>query len=298
LWAITACCSLGVERETALVLALRACGLTDEEIAARFLSGRALIEQLESAPRSLDDNSTSMLISGDDRTPTVIHVIYLLFTTGYQSLSRSGEERCAHAIVLARTLRAALRVGDSDLDALLALMLFHHARRGARCDSTGALVLLRDQVRDSWDQTLIDEGFVFLDSASCTKTDTSLVLQARIAAVHVTAKHAERTDWTAIVELYGQLYSIEPSAPIALNRAIAISMVKGPAVALGLVDSVRFELDAHHAWHAARADLLLRLERDVEAINHFRIALALTPDEAERAYFATRIAESELVADR
>jgi RNA polymerase sigma-70 factor (ECF subfamily) len=179
---------------------------------------------------------------------------------------------------------------DSDLDALLALMLLHDSRRNARM-SDGDLVLLADQDRALWDRAEIDEGRALLQSSLRCSRPGTYALEAAIAALHAEAAVASETDWHQIVVLYERLYELHPTPIVALNQAVAISMTDGPVAALPLVDTLSDSLDGYHLWHATRADLLRRLHRSDEARASYRRAFELTANDAERRFLARRIGE-------
>jgi RNA polymerase sigma-70 factor (ECF subfamily) len=181
----------------------------------------------------------------------------------------------------------------AELDALLALMLLHDARRAARIDAAGELVPLPEQDRSRWDRAEIEEGCALIQRALASAPAGPYALEAAIAAVHAEALRAEDTDWKQIALLYERLHERHPSAVVALNRAVAFSMAEGPAAALPLLDEVKAELASYHLWHATRADLLRRLGRRDEAAAAYRKAIELTQNEAERRYLSRRLVELE-----
>jgi RNA polymerase sigma-70 factor (ECF subfamily) len=172
-------------------------------------------------------------------------------------------------------------------------MLLQHSRRQTRTDAGGDLVLLEDQDRSRWDHDMIDEGLSTLDRALDERAPGPYQLQAAIAALHARAPRAQDTDWPQIAALYGTLALLEPSPVVELNRAVAVAMADGPAVALPLVDALATELDRYHLFHAARADLLRRLGRDEEAAAGYRRALELATNPAERAFLNRRLKAAE-----
>jgi RNA polymerase sigma-70 factor (ECF subfamily) len=176
---------------------------------------------------------------------------------------------------------------------LLALMLLHDARREARTGPAGELVLLEDQDRGRWDRARIDEGRALLERALRMRRVGPMQLQAAIAALHDDAGTPAETDWQQIAGLYAALQRIEPSPIIELNRAVAVAMASGPAAGLRLVDALADdgELDSYPYLHAARADLLRRLDRLAEAATAYERARDLTTNEAERAFLDGRLAE-------
>ena len=194
------------------------------------------------------------------------------------------DELCDEAIRLAKLL-AVLMPDEAEALGLLALMLLHDARRGARTASDGSLVLLADQDRTLWDRRRIDEGTRVLERALSYRRPGAYQLQAAIAALHV----EEQTDWPQIAALYDELARLEPSPVVELNRAVAVAMAHGPELGLELLE--RVDLPAYHLLHAARADFLRRLQRPEEAAEAYRAALDLEMNEADRAFLQTRLAE-------
>ena len=176
---------------------------------------------------------------------------------------------------------------------LLALMLLHESRRAARTSANGDLILLEEQDRGKWDGRLIAEGVALVESALASRRFGPYSLQAAISAVHAEARTPEATDWPQIVALYDVLAGLDPSPVIALNRAVAIAMRDGPAVALPLVDEIlkKGELEDYHLAHAAHADLCRRLGRNFEARASYVRALALARQEPERRFLKQRLAE-------
>jgi RNA polymerase sigma-70 factor, ECF subfamily len=171
------------------------------------------------------------------------------------------------------------------------LMLLQHSRRDARTDAAGALVLLEAQDRTRWDHDEIAEGLAILDAAMAMRAPGPYQVQAAIAALHARAVDASETDWPQIAALYGRLMAMTPSPVIELNRAVAIAMADGAAVALPLVDALGGDLDGYQPFHATRADLLRRLGREEAAVTAYRRALEMTSNVTERDYLERRIAE-------
>jgi RNA polymerase sigma-70 factor (ECF subfamily) len=175
---------------------------------------------------------------------------------------------------------------EPEAQGLLALMLLTESRRPARTSAEGRLVRLPDQDRSRWDQTLVAEGQTLVRACLRREQSGPYQLQAAIAAVHSDAGSAETTDWTQVLDLYNHLYSIAPTPVVALNRAVALAEVEGPAPALIVVDSLG--LDGYYLFHAVRADLLDRLGRNDEARAAYDSAIALTDNAAEREFMARR----------
>jgi RNA polymerase sigma-70 factor, ECF subfamily len=216
-----------------------------------------------------------------DRLRPVLAVVYLVYTAGLTTATDA--DLCAEAIRLARIL-AALLPDEPEVAGLLALLLLTESRRPARTRADGSLVLLGDQDRTRWDRALIQEGQAIL--RRCLRRDQPgpYQLQAAINAVHADAPTLQQTDWPQILALYDQLLSVAPTPVVALNRAVAVGEVHGPAVALALVEELELKLDGYHLFHATRADLLRRLGRDREAAAAYERAAALAPTDAERAF--------------
>jgi RNA polymerase sigma-70 factor (ECF subfamily) len=225
-----------------------------------------------------------------DRLRPVLAVVYLVFNEGYVASSGDSLDRvelATEAIRLGRLL-VELMPDEPEAVGLLALMLLTESRRPARTADDGALVRLPDQDRARWDPQLIAEGQELVRACLRRNRPGPYQVQAAIAAVHSDAATADSTDWPQIVTLYDQLARVAPSSIVALNRAIAVAEVDGPAAGLDLVDAL--DLEGYHLWHATRGDLLARLGRDDEAAASFTAALARTANPAEQALLGARIA--------
>jgi RNA polymerase sigma-70 factor (ECF subfamily) len=182
----------------------------------------------------------------------------------------------------------------SEATALLALMLLHDSRRDSRLDEAGDLVLLEDQDRSRWHHDQIREALPLVAEALQTGAGR-YAIQAAIAAEHCRAAHAEDTDWRRIADLYSLLERVDPSPVVSLNRAVAIAMSEGPAEALALIDAIADDgaLDRYHLLHAARADMLRRLNAYKEAAESYSRALELATNESERRFLERRLRELE-----
>jgi RNA polymerase sigma-70 factor (ECF subfamily) len=214
-----------------------------------------------------------------DRLRAVLSVVYLIYNAGLNSPSERG--LCAEAIRLGRLLTM-LMPDEPEVSGLLALLLLTEARRASRIRSDGSLALLGEQDRSRWDRTAIEEGQRLVRWCLRRNQPGPYQLQAAINAVHTDAETVEDTDWSQIVALYNQLLAVAPTPVVALNRAVAIGEVRGPADALALVDEL--DLDNYYPFHATRADLLRRLGRENEATVAYTRAAALAPTDAEREF--------------
>ncbi|UHQ55440.1 MULTISPECIES: RNA polymerase sigma factor [unclassified Microbulbifer] len=297
---IFTCCHPGLSREARLALTLReVCGLTTEAIAAAFLLPTAtLAQRIVRAKGKIRDAAIPYEVPEraelPERLNSVLQVIYLVFNEGYSAsmgeLVTSGE-LCREAIRLARLLYQLLPEGE--VGGLLALMLLHDARRGARTNARGELVPLEEQDRRDWDRAQIREGCDLAVSALRSANAGPYAMQAAIAAVHAEADRPEDTDWPQLVGLYDVLMGLAPSPVVALNRAVAVAMRDGPAAGLALIDDLlaRGELRTYHLAYAARADLFSRLGQFPAARQAYEEALALAHQGPERRFLARKLAD-------
>jgi RNA polymerase sigma-70 factor (ECF subfamily) len=282
---IFTCCHPALAADAQVGLTLRLLGgLTTEEVAAAFLvAGPTMAKRLTRAKHKIKAARVPYRVPEDHELPTrlppVLAVVYLIYNAGLNG--RTDSSLCSEALRLARLL-AALMPDEGEVRGLLALLLLIEARRGSRTAPDGSLVLLADQDRARWDRALIDEGHSIVRACLRRNRPGPYQIQAAIQAVHTDAPTFEATDWRQIVALYDQLLAFAPTPVVALNRAIAVGEVDGPAAALALVD--RLSLDGYHAFHATRADLLSRLGRPGDAAAAFERAAELAPTEAEREF--------------
>jgi len=289
---IFTCChpALAVGAQVALTLRLLG-GLTTAEIAHAFLVPEATMAQrLVRAKAKIRAAGIPYRVPADadlpDRLRAVLAVCYLVFNEGYAASSGERlvrDDLCAEAIRLGRQL-AELMPDEPEVMGLLALMLLVESRRAARTSADGGLVLLADQDRALWDRALIAEGQAIVRRCLRRNRPGPYQIQAAINAVHSDAAVGADTDWRQILQLYDQLMAVAPSPIVALNRAVAVAEVEGPAAALGLVDGL--DLGDYHVFHAIRADLLGRLDRDQEAALAYEAAIALTDNAAEREFLS------------
>ncbi|MBL8347716.1 MAG: sigma-70 family RNA polymerase sigma factor [Rubrivivax sp.] len=297
---IFAACHPVLPREAQLALTLRLLGgLTTAEIARAFVVPEPTIAQrIVRAKRTLADARVPFEVPRGDalatRLAVVLEVVYLVFNEGYSATAGDDWMRpalCEEALRLGRVL-AALAPGEPEVQGLVALMEIQASRTRARIDAQGRPILLLDQDRGRWDRLLIGRGLAALARAVALPGGDGgpYALQAAIAACHAVARTAAETDWARIVTLYGRLLERQPSPVIELNRAVAVGMASGPAVALPFVEALAQspQMQRYHLLHAVRGDLLAKLGRAQEARGAFARAAELTGNERERVLLAER----------
>jgi RNA polymerase sigma-70 factor, ECF subfamily len=290
---IFTCCHPALRTEHHVALTLRLLGgLSVDEVARSFLvSESTMAKRLVRAKYKIKVAKIPYRVPAEtdlpERLRSVLSVIYLIYNTGVDDPERASLR--SEAIRLARAL-AALMPDEPEAAGLLALIVLSESREPARTDE-GALVLLRDQDRTKWDRAMIEEGHAIV--RACIRRDEpgAFQLQAAIQAVHCDADSFEATDWPQIVALYDRLLSVMPTPVVALNRAIAIGEIDGPAAALIALDAIAPALDNYHLMHAARGTTLHRLGKRNAARAAFERAADLAPTEGDRRFLAERIEE-------
>ena len=295
---IFTCCHPALAMEARVALTLRMVGgLTVAEIARAFLASENTVGQrITRAKAKIKTAGIPYRVPSADDLPArvsgVLAVLFLVFNEGYLATGPDTDpirhDLTAEAIRLTRLIRALLP-DDGEVAGLLALMLLTEARRTARVSARGELITLDQQDRAAWDRALIAEGHQLVrDRLASGAAPGRYQLLAAINAVHTSAAQARDTDWSQIVALYNHLAALDPSAIVALNRAIAVAELDGPEVALAIVDGLAAPLAGYHAFHATRADLLRRLNRSAEARSAYDAAIALAGNTAETAYLTRR----------
>jgi len=298
---IFTCCHPALSMENRVALTLRMIGgLTMPEIARAFLvpentMGRRITRAKAKIKAARIPYRMPSAADLPGRVSGVLAVLFLIFNEGYLTTGPgNGPVRAdltADAIRLTR-LVCALMPEDGEVAGLLALMLLTESRRTARISVNGELIPLDEQDRGAWDPALIAEGHRLvrerLAAAAAGEVPGRYQILAAIAAVHTSARDIRDTDWSQVLALYDQLVNVDPSPIVALNRAIAVAELDGPETALAIVDRLETELNGYHAFHATRADLLRRLDRNPDARAAFDKAIDLAGNTAETAHLTRR----------
>jgi RNA polymerase sigma-70 factor, ECF subfamily len=299
---IFTCCHPALPIEAQVALTLRTLvGLSTNEIARAFLvPTETMAKRLVRAKHKIRDAAIPYRVPPAHqlpaRTGAVLAVLYALFNEGYSATSGAAlvrEGLCAEAIRLGRLL-VELLPDEPEALGLLSLMVSHEARRPARLDAAGDLVILEHQDRAQWDAAAIAEATQILETAIRLQRPGPYQVMAAIAACHGSASTAAATDWHEIAVLYQRLSEMIPSPVVALNRAVAVAMAEGPAAGLSLVEEIERsgELADYYLLPATRADLLRRLGRGTQAVAAYRRALELAQTDAERRYLAKRLQQT------
>jgi RNA polymerase sigma-70 factor (ECF subfamily) len=286
------CCHPELPATQQIALALRIIsGLSVKEIARAFLVSESAMEQrITRAKRRIADAEVPFETPGAperaERLAAVAAMIYLLFNEGYSASGGDVHVRvplCEEAIRLARLLLRLFQ-SEPEIMGLTALLLLQHARAPARLDADGAIVLLEDQDRSLWDREKIAEGLVLVEKALRHRRPGPYQVQAAIAALHARAARPEDTDWAEIDQLYAVLEAVQPSPVVTLNRAVAVSKLRGPEAALAIIEPLAAPLSGYFHFFGVKGALLLQLERAEEARVAFDQAIALAHTPAEAAH--------------
>ncbi|MGH8131674.1 MAG: RNA polymerase sigma factor [Steroidobacteraceae bacterium] len=292
--------------EQAMLTLQTVCGFNPREIARGFLSTpEAVTQRLVRAKRRIRDLDLAFEIPEGaelaQRLPGLHAAIYLLFNGGYTAAEGEplmAQELCAEGLRLATLLTGHPATASGETHALAALMCFHHARAAARTGEAGDLILLAEQDRSRWDAALIARGFEHLRAAMCAATLTALHLEAGIASLHAGAPSFAETDWAGLARYYEALLELKPTPVVRLNAAIVCAYAEGPAAGLAQLEALTgaAQLARYAPYHAARADLLLKLNRPAEAGESLRSALGCLLNGAEREYLTRRLRSCDAAA--
>ncbi|MER8544609.1 MULTISPECIES: RNA polymerase sigma factor [unclassified Mesorhizobium] len=291
------CCHPDLPATQQIAVALRiVSGLTVKQIARAFLVGESAMEQrITRAKARIADAGvpfeTPGAVERSERLAAVAAMVYLIFNEGYSSNSGEASARaplCEEAIRLARLLLRLFQT-EPEIMGLTALLLLQHARSPARFDENGEIVLLEDQDRSLWSRKMIDEGLALVDKALRHRKPGPYQVQAAIAALHARAEKPEDTDWNEIDLLYGLLEQMQPSPVVTLNRAVAVSKVRGPEAALAMIEPLEGRLSGYFHFFGLKGGLLMQLGRGEEARVAFDRAIALANTAAEAAHIRMHI---------
>jgi RNA polymerase sigma-70 factor, ECF subfamily len=286
------CCHPNLPPTQQIALALRiVSGLTVKQIARAFLVGEAAMEQrITRAKARIADADVAFQTPGaterSERLAAVAAMIYLIFNEGYSASGDTAPIRSPLSEEAIRLARLLLRLfpSEPEIMGLTALLLLQHARAAARFDAQGELVLLDDQDRNLWNKNMIAEGLALIDKAMRHRRSGPYQIQAAIAALHCRADKPEDTDWKQIDLLYGALELVQPSPVVTLNRAVAVSKVRGPEAALEMIEPLAPRLSNYFHFFGVRGAFLMQLGRNDEARVDFDRAIALANTSAEAAH--------------
>ncbi|MES0027486.1 RNA polymerase sigma factor [Mesorhizobium sp. M0040] len=291
------CCHPDLPATQQIAVALRiVSGLTVKQIARAFLVGESAMEQRITRAKARIAEAgvpfeTPGAVERSERLAAVAAMVYLIFNEGYSSNSGEASARaplCEEAIRLARLLLRLFQT-EPEIMGLTALVLLQHARSPARFDENGEIVLLEDQDRSLWSRKMIDEGLALVDKALRHRKPGPYQVQAAIAALHARAEKPEDTDWNEIDLLYGLLEQMQPSPVVTLNRAVAVSKVRGPEAALAMIEPLEGRLSGYFHFFGLKGGLLMQLGRGEEARVAFDRAIALANTAAEAAHIRMHI---------
>ena len=291
------CCHPELPAAQQIALALRiVSGLSVPQIARAFLVSEAAMEQRITRAKARIARADIPFeapgaVERMERLGSVAAMIYLVFNEGYSAggdTSAAREPLCTEAIRLGRLLLRLFQA-EPEIMGLTALMLLQHARAGARFDGDGAVILLDNQDRRLWNRPMIQEGLALLDKAMRHRQPGPYQVQAAIAALHARAPRPEDTDWAQIDLLYGMLEILQPSPVVTLNRAVAVSKLRGPEAALAMVEPLGDRLAGYFHYHGLRGALLMQLGRTSEAREGFMTAISLATTAAEAAHIRSHL---------
>jgi RNA polymerase sigma-70 factor, ECF subfamily len=286
------CCHPDLPATQQIAMALRiVSGLTVKQIARAFLVSEAAMEQRITRAKARVAEAkvpfeTPGAVERSERLVSVAAMIYLIFNEGYSASGDTAEIRaplCEEAIRLSRLLLRLFQ-SEPEIMGLTALLLLQHARAAARFDADGAVILLEDQDRSLWNKALIAEGLALIDKAMRHRRSGPYQVQAAISALHARAEKPEDTDWTQIDLLYGALEVMQPSPVVTLNRAVAVSKVRGAQAALDMIEPLASRLSNYFHYFGVRGAFLMQLDRNDEARIAFDRAIALANTSAEAAH--------------
>lgn len=286
------CCHPDLPATQQIALALRiVSGLSVRQIARAFLVGESAMEQRITRAKARIGRAdvafgTPGAVERSERLGVVAAMVYLLFNEGYSASFDAVQAKaplCEEAIRLGRLLLRLFKT-EPEIMGLTALMLLQHSRARARFDAEGQVVLLDAQDRAQWNRPLINEGLALIDKAMRHRRSGPYQVQAAIAALHASAERPQDTDWAQIDLLYGALETLQPSPVVTLNRAVAVSKVRGPEAALAMVEPLAEPLAGYFHFHGLRGGLLMQLNRGEEAREAFNRAIALANTAAEAAH--------------